>query len=347
MTQSAPQLKLEQLRAIAIKPPADTSAVTYKLNFNLILDAVTYLSSQAAFESIDLDPYWPKWNSPWWHLLLVHEMGIVSRVPSAIFEKMVRALDKHYLKFFPFQEEELPEDCDPFRHIACHCALGSMEQVLYAAGINVDDQLPWIREWYLKYQLPDGGMNCDEGAYTRQLKKSSIVSTLPPLEAVLFCTRGELTHSEIAFLDEGAKYLIWRHLFRNATTREIIDEDWTKLCFPRFYEYDILRGLNFLLAWADRLNRRLPILAIGETVSIIDAAFPDGRIRTQREIWSNAKSRLYNAETDEWYKGEATTFPLLEAAGTAHGDSPQLTEIWNTCKKTIASLIERKLIIDD
>ena len=40
-----------------------------------IADSVAYLGSDAAVRSIELDTYWPKWHSPWWHMLLLHELG--------------------------------------------------------------------------------------------------------------------------------------------------------------------------------------------------------------------------------------------------------------------------------
>lgn len=37
-----------------------------------IQSSVTYLSSDLALKTLDADAYWPKWNSPWWHMLLLH-----------------------------------------------------------------------------------------------------------------------------------------------------------------------------------------------------------------------------------------------------------------------------------
>jgi len=34
----------------------------------------SYLSTLPALQSIERDPYWPKWDSPWWHMVLLHEM---------------------------------------------------------------------------------------------------------------------------------------------------------------------------------------------------------------------------------------------------------------------------------
>ena len=137
-----------------------------------------YLNSAAALQSIDRDPYWPKWDSPWWHMRLLHEMGLAHEIPQITIQKMVHTLKSHYLPHFPKTSDEMPPGTDPFLKVACHCAVGSMYQVLFAAGIDVDSELPWMRPWMIHYQLPDGGLNCDEQAYNKENPKSSIVSTI-------------------------------------------------------------------------------------------------------------------------------------------------------------------------
>lgn len=57
----------------------------------------TYLSSELALESIERDPYWPKWDSPWWHMSLLNEMGLAKEIPQASILKMVQVLKNHYL----------------------------------------------------------------------------------------------------------------------------------------------------------------------------------------------------------------------------------------------------------
>ena len=53
-----------------------------------------------------------------------------------------------------------------------------MYQVLFACGVDIDGRAPWIRAWFLRYQLPDGGLNCDEKAYAGSGGASSIQSTV-------------------------------------------------------------------------------------------------------------------------------------------------------------------------
>lgn len=111
-----------------------------------IADAVeksrSYLSSPAALQSIERDPYWPKWDSPWWHMLLLHEMDLAKEIPATSISKMVQVLKNHYLPVFPIKEEEVPTGTGPYRKIACLCAVGNMYQVLFNAGVVVDKELP-------------------------------------------------------------------------------------------------------------------------------------------------------------------------------------------------------------
>src|SRR5262249_7737373 len=135
-------------------------------------ESVDYLSSSAAEDSFANDPYWPKWNSPWWHMTLMWEMGAVKRIPDVALKRLVDALKTRYIHFFPFAEAEIPAGVDPVSGIMCHCGMGTAYQILRDAGINIDKELPWIRKWIVQYQLNDGGWNCDEAAYTKAEPKS-------------------------------------------------------------------------------------------------------------------------------------------------------------------------------
>lgn len=303
--------------------------------------SIAYLGSEEAKRSLECDPYWPKWNSPWWHMTLLWELGLADRIPKSIVQQMVETLNGHYLRFFPTSSEELPEGADPYRHVACHCALGTMYQVLDACGNAVDDDLPWMRPWFLKYQLPDGGLNCDEKAYSKPTPKSSIVSTLPPLEAILLCTRRPFTADEESFLDRGAAYLIAHKLFRRAGDgARVIDQDWIKPCFPRFYEYDILRGLHFLARWAEIRKRSLPTAAMEEAMGLLRDRFPDGEVKVERAAWENEKTLAIGVD-GHWSRGcsePASSFELLRQAGAAGRSAPALTRSWEDIRAALGNM---------
>ena len=154
-----------------------------------IAASVRYLESEASFADVARDPYWPKWNSPWWHMLLLHEMGLTQDIPSKLIDAFIDTLNLTQLKIFPIQPDDMPEGIDPYRQSPCHCQIGNVYQVLAARGIDVDQRLPWMRPWLLRYQMSDGGLSCDCEAYLAQGEvPSSMVGTISVFEAVLLYT---------------------------------------------------------------------------------------------------------------------------------------------------------------
>lgn len=283
-----------------------------KDNARLIQETVDYLSSEEAIKSIESDPYWSKWATPWWRITLLYEMGFLNLVPEKTIAKMEEKINSHYIKFFPFVEAEIPDGIDPIRQIPCHCQLGTAYKIFYE--INKSKNLQWVREWFIKYQINDGGLNCDESVYTKDNPKSSIVSTLPCLEAILKIE--ELSEEEINFLDKGAEYLINKNLFRKSNG-EIINQNWLKPFFPRFYEYDILRGLTFIVNWAIKRNKILPVKAIEETIKILNSRINENGLMLSGDLYFlNEKSRF---KTD--------LFPLLESFSNQH-ESKYLSFEW-------------------
>ena len=185
--------------------------------------------------------------------------------------------------------------------------------ILMAYGCDLDKDLPWIREWFLKHQLSDGGLNCDPSAYIHS-HKSSIVSTLPPLEAILRYTNRPFTEQEAFFLDEGARYLIEHSLVCSKKSDYIINKDWLKPCFPRFFEYDILRGMSYLVAWSQRRNKPLPVLLIKEGVQRLNSLIEVSGLRVGRQVF------------DRQGPWGGYTFPLLQEVSGIGETSPYLTK---------------------
>jgi len=106
-----------------------------------IEDTVAFLESDRALEMIAADPYWPKWTGPWWRMLILWELGEHARIPARVVRAMVKSIDG-LIQFFPFDLTQLPAGREP-RELGCHCALGCIDQVLTACGVDVDRELPW------------------------------------------------------------------------------------------------------------------------------------------------------------------------------------------------------------
>jgi len=309
-----------------------------------MLDAsLAYLASDEALVHLAASNYWPKWHSPWWHMLLLHEMGETSRIPEIIILRFITTINAYRVKIFPVHAYEMPADADPYRHIACHCQLGHVYQVLAAWGIDVDVEIPWIRPWFLKYQMADGGLNCDSDAYlVAGACPSSMVGTIAAFEAVLFYTRRPWTAAEIAFLDRGADFLVNRKLMLGSDTAHNAAErasapDWLSLCFPRFYFYDVLRGLHALLAWSEATKRAVPRAAVANVVQHLESRHAGGVARIERQAFAGAGTIAQLAD-GSWNheRKPATHFPLLDALSVIGDVSPYLSRQWAACRESKA-----------
>jgi hypothetical protein len=296
--------------------------------------SVQYLRSPAALASLQQDCYWPKWDSPWWHMLALHEMGEGGRIPAETVEAMIASLNRVPLKIFPIHPEDNPEGFDLTRESFCHCGVGCMYQVLHACGVDVDARLPWMRPWFLRYQMEDGGLTCDNKAYlVRDECPSSMVGTIAPFEAVLLCTSRPYTPEEIAFLDRAAQFLIERQLTKGSRTvtnaeERLQEPDWLKPCFPRFYKYDVMRGLTALLKWAEVRQKAVPEEAVAAVMSHLSERFPDGQVRLERLSYEGVRSVNYDSSDGTWKRGAASLFPLLEEVSKLGQVSPVLTRDW-------------------
>jgi hypothetical protein len=195
-----------------------------------------------------------------------------------------------------------------------------MCQVLVAAGVDPYARLPWVREWFARYQIADGGWNCDEGAYLRPTPRSSFLSTLPVLEALLLVP--DRTRDEDVMLDRGARYLLSRALCRSLSKGTLADPSWLVPTFPRFYFYDVVRGLSFVRRWAALRGVSVPADAPREAMAAVEAYVRDGKVVVGQRAWTDARAEPGQP------KGNASTFALLERVSVIGEASPWLTRQW-------------------
>jgi hypothetical protein len=290
--------------------------------------SLQYLSSSKALETIRIDAYWPKWNSPWWHMLLFHEMGETRRIPEPLIREFVATLNRMPLKIFPIFDEDVPAGINSSKDSCCHCQLGNVYQVLSVWGLDVDQELPWIRPWFLRYQMADGGLNCDNAAYRVEGEcPSSMVGTIAAFESVLLHTPRGWTPAEKIFLDKASDFLIKRKLILGSPTVHNAEErdeakDWVQPCFPRYYHYEAL------LMWREKTGGQISESAIQEAVRAIQTRFPDGQIRNERRSFEG-EGTLAQTESGEWKRiPDASFFPLLEELSEVGKISPYLSQQW-------------------
>ena len=315
-----------------------------------ITHSARYLASNAAMTSLAGDVYWPKWDSPWWHMLLLWELGEAKRIPERAVTRMVAGLDAFRLKIFPVTAEELG-DANPYRDVMCHCGLGSMIQVLDACGIDAWSAVPWAVPWFPRYQMADGGLNCDDVAYTIGHEcPSSMVGTIAPFEAMLLGGPMAWSAERRAFLVKGAGFLIRRALVHGSDTKHNAEERvgeqaWKEPCLPRFYFYDVLRGLSALVRWAELSRASIPAAAIRPACTSLATRFPDGVVQVQREPFAACTSWVAGADHAWKTREPSSRFPLLDAVSVVGAPSAHLTAQWTRTRRVLLGLYDAGQIV--
>jgi hypothetical protein len=288
-----------------------------------IEDAVSALSVDTQLCAVGGGRSRRKWSGPWWQMALLWEMGIPERIPQSAIARALALLKQSTWPHFVIGEQNKPLGDEARTNMeCCHCELAVFYMVLSASGCDMDAEAPWIRQWFLTHQLPDGGLNCSAEAYSNS-RKSSVVSTLPPLEALLRFTRRDFTIREKGFLDEGARYLIEHRLCRVKGSDDIIDPEWLKPIFPRFFEYDVLRGMSYLVEWAERRQQPVPLEVLQEGLCLLENSIDDQRIRIEAQVFG---------KLGRW---QSDSFPLLDLMGSAGTISPYLSHEYATIRQVV------------
>jgi hypothetical protein len=119
-----------------------------------------------------------------------------------------------------------------------------------ASGAYFGQDVQRIVDRLLGEQLPDGGWNCEAANGST---RSSFNTTICVLEALLeYELAGGNSAAVTSARLRGQVYLLERRLFRRRSTGEVIQRDrkgdtaWTRLAFPTWWHYDVLRGLEYL-----------------------------------------------------------------------------------------------------
>lgn len=148
--------------------------------------------------------------------------------------------------------------------------------------------------------------------------------------------------------DRAATFLIERELWRGSSTLHNEDErtaakSWPDLCFPRFYFYDVLRGLTALVRWANTRSRVIPLTAIAPTIEHLVAKFPDGIVRVGRMAIEGKTTLVF--ENGTWKRRAAMVDSLLALVSRPGTISPGLTRAWSSTRRELIALIDGGQIV--
>ena len=252
-------------------------------------------------------------------MLLLHELGEARRIPARAVASdgrrrstRCRCTSSRSIPATPRRAPICIATC------SCHCALGSIDQVLAACGVDVDRALPWIAA--VVRALPDGRrrpqlrrrrLPCDrrvpelDGRHRRAVRGDAARRR-----------RGPASSARSSTARRG--FLIERQLMRGSPTVHNAEERdaapaWRAL-FPAL----------LLLRRAARA-RRAGALGRGERARCrsprsrassphLVARFPDGVVRLGRRAYAGRTTIVPTARSRAQPRQPASTFPLLEAA---------------------------------
>ncbi|MBS0660964.1 MAG: hypothetical protein JSR82_22310 [Verrucomicrobia bacterium] len=143
------------------------------------------------------------------------------------------------------------------------------------SGAYFGQDVQRIVDRLLREQLADGGWNCEA---ERGSVRSSFHTTICVLEALLACERAGGAGELAASRRRGEDYLLERRLLRRRTTGEWVDDAFTRLSFPNWWRYDVLRALDHLRLAGVRPDER----AAEAVALLLSKRAPDGRWSLER-----------------------------------------------------------------
>ena len=140
-----------------------------------------------------------------------------------------------------------------------------------ALGAYFGEPSSRLMERLLSEQLADGGWNCDA---ERGSVRSSFHTTICVLEGLLAYEQSQgalpaITRARVC----AHEYLLERRLFRKLSTGAVINDAWTRFTFPTMWQYDVLRGLDYL-----RCAGVAPDSRVSEAIGlVVGRRMPNGR----------------------------------------------------------------------
>lgn len=280
------------------------------LKANDLTEIKEILASEQASMMIERDVYWPKWDSPWWYFQLLEETDRLADVPVETFKELLVCADRQYLHLFPVKEGDAPEDVNGFTEVLCFCFLGSLMRLASKVDFDVFAWLPWAKDWIRRYQLPDGGYNCDEAVYTGS-GKGSLISTTVMLEGMLAYVKYAGNYDEFGKnIERAVSYLLKHHIFMSSKGEPIEGTDWDKVIFPRFYEFDFSRGLEVVLDFVLQTGKKVRRNNMEKAIALLKQKIDAGVNHSEKQWMSEEKTISYLIEAPVLFK-EMANMPLV------------------------------------
>jgi hypothetical protein len=195
--------------------------------------------------------YTPKWTSTTYTLLLLRACGLPPGHPQALRACQV-LLDAGFwqdggINFYA-RRTDRSETC-----------ISSMVLALVCWFQVEDDRVDRLAEHVLGRQMADGGWNCRATEGHGGATHGSFHTTISALEALLEYERFRPERANAAQEAQvrGREFLLVHRLFKSHRTGEVVKAAMTRLAFPPYWHFDILRGLDYFRASGGVPDERL------------------------------------------------------------------------------------------
>lgn len=267
------------------------------------------LSERQAGGGIPLHPY-QKWRGAHWVLSMLADLGYPpgDRSLLPLFDQVYGwLLSKQHL-----------QSVKTINNRARRCASQEGNALYAALALGLaDERSAELANRLLRWQWPDGGWNCDKNP---SADTSSFHETLIPLRALALYGRLAGNTQALAAARQAAEVFLSRNLFKRRSDDSLIDPNFLRLHYPRYWHYDTLGGLKAMAEAGFLLDGRCrKALDILEGKYLPDEGFPaEGKYYrvtsklisgTSRVDWGPVKPKFANAFVTVEALG------LLKAAG--------------------------------
>ncbi len=126
-------------------------------------------------------------------------------------------------------------------------------------------------------------------------------------------------------------------------TGAILRADWLVPSRPRFYEYDGLRGLAFVVRWAERYRRTLARRSIAVALAELERRLGAEGYRPARR-WHGEQETQLAALTRAGGWGPVTRFPLLDALSGTPAERALVDAEWRKVRAALERLDQDGLL---
>lgn len=283
--------------------------ISENLKANELSEIGSLLKSEKALLMLEKDVFWPKWDSPWWYVLLLEETGRLNEIPPNIIKELINCADSQYIKVLPIKDEGMNGTINSYTEVMDFRLLGGLMKVSSLLKLDIFTYIPWAKNWINRYQLSDGGYGCNDSS--SDSVKKSIISTTVMLEGLIEYSRFlNDTETYARNMFKAVTYIIQHQIYLSINGHEIPDTDWDKIIFPRFCEYDFSRGLEVVLDFLLLTERKLKHSSIEQALLLLRRKTDIGLGFSEKQWLADEKTVSYYIEKPILFKDSANV-PLV------------------------------------